>query len=315
MQHSFYKRQKGFTLLELLVVITLLAVLAVGALVAYEGVGDQAGATAAANNTATVDSALRNYKAVTKTYPNQWDNLSASDTGVALASLATPTKSVFGDWAIGAATAADRTAVVNAFNSVASNTLMQLQQLTAAAATSAVGSNIAPNLQHNEGANPNATQDNVSAVTHVSIVPTVAVGGTPAAPTSTACTAGTQSISTLYSGAAADFNAARRLNKINDSLQSDECQLVVALGFGHDAAHSTTDASVAIAQAPTHSSKAINPAKNYARYIALFHMGTDGDANNNITGAEIKATPHLIAVVDPEGNPIDVNLMAANANN
>ena len=35
-------KQKGFTLLELLVVITLLATLAVGAMVAYEGIGENA---------------------------------------------------------------------------------------------------------------------------------------------------------------------------------------------------------------------------------------------------------------------------------
>lgn len=34
--------QGGFTLLELLVVITLIAALAVGALIAYDGVGDKA---------------------------------------------------------------------------------------------------------------------------------------------------------------------------------------------------------------------------------------------------------------------------------
>ena len=59
MQHAFKKHQQGFTLLELLVVITLLAVLSVGALVAYEGVGDNAQATAAASNTASVDKVMR----------------------------------------------------------------------------------------------------------------------------------------------------------------------------------------------------------------------------------------------------------------
>ncbi len=48
--------QKGFTLLELLVVITLLATLSVGALVAYEGIGENASNVAAANNIKVADS-------------------------------------------------------------------------------------------------------------------------------------------------------------------------------------------------------------------------------------------------------------------
>ena len=45
-------KQKGFTLLELLVVITLLAILSVGALVAYDGLTEKAQASATSNNTA-----------------------------------------------------------------------------------------------------------------------------------------------------------------------------------------------------------------------------------------------------------------------
>ncbi|MDO9283105.1 MAG: type II secretion system protein, partial [Methylotenera sp.] len=86
-QMMLQSKQKGFTLLELLVVITLLAVLSVGALVAYEGVGETAEATAAANNTVTSDRAIRNYRAVTGAYPEQWDNLSEEDTGEAFDGL------------------------------------------------------------------------------------------------------------------------------------------------------------------------------------------------------------------------------------
>jgi len=74
----FQNKQQGFTLLELLVVITLLAVLAVGALVAYDDVGDKAEASAAANSAVGTDTALRQFKAVTNVYPNQWDNASSS---------------------------------------------------------------------------------------------------------------------------------------------------------------------------------------------------------------------------------------------
>lgn len=76
-------KQGGFTLLELLVVITLLALLSVGALVAYDGVGDNASATAAANNMTTTDRTIRQYVAVTGNFPNQWDVLSDANNPLA----------------------------------------------------------------------------------------------------------------------------------------------------------------------------------------------------------------------------------------
>ena len=68
-------KEKGFTLLELLVVITLIAILATGALIAYEDVGESAEAASAGNAAATIDRAIRTYRAVENVYPNQWDNL------------------------------------------------------------------------------------------------------------------------------------------------------------------------------------------------------------------------------------------------
>jgi prepilin-type N-terminal cleavage/methylation domain-containing protein len=314
-------KQQGFTLLELLVVITLLAVLSVGALVAYEGIGDNAQATAAANNTAGVDRAIRNFRAVSLTYPNQWDNLSASATAAPFSTtqVATVTKNTFGDWAVGAADVSATNAVVSAFGAVGITAIQQI-----AADLTVTG--VAPNLQHNEGANPGAAEDklNSAAFTHVSIVPSVEKGGL-AGIAGTACTAGGQSISAQYSRFAADGltpvnvaldNAlASKLNAMHDSLEDDECQLVVALGFGHDAAHSTASSKAAIVTAASYSSTLINPATNYARYIALFHLGTDGDADHNIAGTEVFAKARLLGIVDTEGNPIDANIAKATAVN
>lgn len=115
---------------------------------------------------------------------------------------------------------------------------------------------------------------------------------------------------------------------INDELgeagEGNGCNLIAAIGFGHDAAHSTTDSSVAIAQAPTYSSAEINPANNYARYIGLFLIGSDDDETGDVTGTgginvvdadEIREKAKLIAVITPEGKTVDESLLAANTAN
>ena len=298
-QMMLQSKQKGFTLLELLVVITLLAVLSVGALVAYEGVGESAEATAAANNTVTADRAIRNYRAITGLYPNQWDSLSVVDTGASLpdALLAEDTLAAFGNFAFGAASISG--ALAEAMEDVG---LEEFQTITSASGLTA---GVVPNLQHNEGANAGSEELEIDSgdIANISIVPA-----------GTGCTAGGQTIATSYVGAASTIN----LNQVNDSLETAVCHLVLAVGFGHDAAHSTFDSTVAIAAAPTFTSKAINPSVNYARYIALFHMGSDGaDVGTDVgnTTGELRATPRLIGVVAPDGTILDNALAAAKAAN
>ncbi len=297
-------KQKGFTLLELLVVITLLAVLSVGALVAYEGIGDNAQATAAANNTAGADRAIRNYKAVTQNYPNQWDSM-VTNTGAALTFLAPTTQAAFANLALPVSAAAGdfRDVFDNAVEGVG---IGELQVRTNAALTTGVE----PNLQHNEGSAPADSADlDIDTVTNFAILPTFGTA---------ACSVNGVAMATTKLDATTAIAAAdgQRQNAINDGLASDQCNLVLALGFGHDAAHSTNNSSVAISTAPTYVSKNINPAKNYARYVALFHVGADSTTaspvDNNITVGELFAKPRLLAVVDTEGKAIDQSIAASN---
>lgn len=284
-------KQQGFTLLELLVVITLLAVLAVGALVAYEDVGDNAEAAAAANANVTLDSAIRTYRAVEKAYPNQWDSL-VTLAGSAIPTLPSASSAVFGSIPLSVSNA---TSVATALNNVGIDELQFLNDGTTPAT-------IPPNRQHNEGANVNATEietfEEPDEFTFVSIVPSGGNG---------ACTFGGQPLTTAFNGVALTNNSLQ--NSFNDSLEGDECHLVLALGFGGDAAASTTSSKVAISQAPTYTkTTVVNPATNYARYIGLFHVAETNQAGN---AATILDKARLIAVITPDGKVIDDAIAAA----
>lgn len=294
-------RQGGFTLLELLVVITLIATLATAALVAYDGIGDSAQATAASNSTSTADGAIRNYRAVTQRFPDQWDNL-VTQGGASPAFLATQTAARFANWAVPTSATPFGQALNTAMAAVGITAIQELNSATAAPG-------VEPNLQHNEGASTIAVENDWAAVGNVAILPTFGTA---------TCSVNGTALGTKLDGNAMAIADGNRQNIINDSLESDECNLVIALGFGHDAAHSTANSSVAISTAPTFVSQNINPATTYARYIALFHVGQDGanagTVDNNIVTAELFTKPRLLAVVDTEGRMIDENIADQNPN-
>lgn len=327
-------KQGGFTLLELLVVITLLATLATAALVAYEGIGENAQDVASANNILAAESSIRNYRAVENVYPNQWDNLANLDgttpgtTGTEPL-LADATKAFLGQWVTTpAATLAGGTvleAVVQALGAVGIDELQTLDETT-------TYTNAIPNLSWNESA-PGLTAGGASELEFVfdpvtgaatdiqwdevtrlgspvalSIVPS---GGDDETEAASTCTADGATISTAYDGTTT-VNDNSTLNLINDALSDDKCSLVIAVGFGKDVPGTTIDSRVAIGQAPTAGTENVNPATNYARYIALFQVAEDEDNSATIDANEVFSKARLIGVVDPEGRTLDAAIAGAN---
>ncbi|MDO9051125.1 MAG: type II secretion system protein [Methylotenera sp.] len=305
-------KQKGFTLLELLVVITLLAVLAVGALVAYDGIGENAESTATAFNTASLDRAVRNYRAVEQAYPDQWDNLAQPTSGEAAGGnasdfIAPETKDVFGSWQVGTASSA----VQNAFFNVVANVwgMEELQHVNSVTTT------VAPGKMHNEGSNiAGALETDFAAgeFDYISIVPSVNGANVGAG-----CQVGGPSVSATFAGTTTGLALAQRLNAMNDAMGIERCHLVIALGFGGDAASSTSRSSASIVAAPTFGGGGVlNPAVNYTRYVGLFHVARTSSGASNVTIDETNffPRPKLIGFVDTLGNPIDVNIAAATAN-
>lgn len=325
-------KQGGFTLLELLVVVTLLATLATGALVAYEGIGENAQDTAAAGNILSAENSIRNYRAIEGKYPNQWDNLANRDgtlpgtTGVE-ALLDDTTEAFFGQWVTTpAAPLAGGTvleAVAEALESVGIDELQTLQE-TAVSPNGAV-----PNLAWNESSPKTAgaaseLEFSFNALTGAladiewdgasELGNPIALSIVPAGAAGTGCTADGASLASPLIGAA--LTDSTRLNLINDALDDDGCHLVLALGFGKDVPGTTIDSRVAIAQVPTAATQEVNPAEDYARYVALFHVGSadeDGATPTVVQAADILSKPRLIGVVDPEGRILDTALAGANA--
>ncbi len=334
-------KQGGFTLLELLVVITLLALLSVGALVAYDGVGDNASSTAAANNMQTVDRTIRQYQAVTGNFPNQWDSLAdANDAtlafdGITQAAIDADTfeeqdlilpagaRSVFGGWTLTDDTDPNTESVSDKVLRVLAEygiDELQVVDSTALPAAGQLPDGTVPNTAHNEGSNVAALEVEADGLadgdfTALSILPA-----------GSGCTADGTSIAGTFAGTTPDAGTQLlRINSINDFLEDRQCNLILALGFGGDAGKSMQNSSVQMTSAPTYASRTINPARQYGRFVGLFHMGAGEEVAGNLGDAgplvgsaiddvsEIFDKPRLIAILTPEGKTLDEVLAEATA--
>lgn len=343
-------KQKGFTLLELLVVITLLAILATGALVAYDGAGDKAQSSKAANTIAVLDQGVRAYRAVSQAYPNQWDNLAdpvADDTpaggsdyipeGLQDILGSVNLYDVFEDgFNITTGVSDVKDAIEDYFED--NFGMDEIQHVFGG--SNGVPAGVEPNRAHNEGTNPPDTSGNGAIETEYSdfAASGALVSGTPAfisilasdafdneaaTPTLIGCNvAGVDLTATFTSGTGVAGADPLVINSINDALSTERCNLVLALGFGGDAAQSTVDSAAGVIQAPTYSSANVNPAENYSRYVGLFLLATGekvDDAGSAAAAAQLTeddflTRPRLLGFIDTEGNTIDANIAAATQN-
>jgi prepilin-type N-terminal cleavage/methylation domain-containing protein len=313
-------KQGGFTLLELLIVITLIATLATAALVAYDGIGESASDTAAANNLLAAQSALNNYRAIENAYPDQWDNLanaSGTDTDGMATLRADQSNAFFGQWVSPNANSGTSVwkAVADALGAVG------IEEIQSVTDTTTFDEGYVPNLALNEsypliasGADAGDElvlweSDTSGAVYDGGSVTTAALSIVPSGGNGS-CTADGASLASPFDGAALTNN--ERINLINDALDDDVCSLVVAIGYGKDVPGSTLGDKVEISQVPTLGTNNVNPNLNYARAVGLFLVAQDEDNSGTIEASEVLNRAQLIGMVDPEGRIIDEVLASAN---
>lgn len=333
-------KQKGFTLLELLVVITLLAILATGALVAYDGAGEKAQSSKAANTIAVLDQGVRAYRAVSQAYPNQWDNLAdpvTADTPAGGADFIPESlQEILGSFNLAAAMS--DTLNIDIEDYFEDGFGMDEVQHVFGGANGRAG--VEPNRAHNEGtnipgANGGAVETEFSDFSATGVAETGNDDGVPAFISILAsdardndvspgdllgCTFGGEDLTVTWNDGDGNTGAANPevINSINDALSTERCNLVLALGFGGDAAQSTVNSAAGVIQAPTYSSANVNPAENYSRYIGLFLLATGEKVDDvgvteatNLDEADMLPRPRLLGFIDTEGNTIDANIAAA----
>lgn len=290
------KNQDGFTLLELIVVIAILAIIAGGLLVSYDGLEAKAAKGQATFDLAAVDKGIRSFKVVGGSYPNELDAMLTDNAGTVACSGTSCTlgagqfytglhnnlqgtdgslSTADGKLGLYTLTAADVTALNNAG-------ITQVRYI--ANATNTVG-NI-PNRDFDDAPRGKGV---LTALAAGSVVPVVESEGLGA---DTTCSG------PIFT------SACNRLNDIT-GLNPAQQHIVVALGVGNNSSivsDVSGTANAGFAEAPFYTDVAKN---QYGRYIALFHLASDTNDNGTIESGERFTTARFVGVLDPKGDWLD----------
>jgi prepilin-type N-terminal cleavage/methylation domain-containing protein len=291
------KKQGGFTLLELLVVVGLMAAVAVVAVSTYDDADASASIATDLSNIQAIDQGIRSYAGQNNgNFPEQLDSLLTKE-GTPYVLLADETQA--------ALQALPVTGVIGGaiLEALEENGMEEFQFITKAANDTPEVAFFKkdPNAQHAE-ASGNGVE--LPVATNAKALTIVANNFAATGSNTDACKVdGTDyalAATKTLDGAVISATKNNVLNAINDQFESDICNVVVALGVGGDAAANSEGTFGA-----TSSDAVKDKAGNYSRYLALFHVAQDGIAtgvkNGAIDDKEVFAKPRFIGVINPLG--------------
>lgn len=276
------RRRRGFTLLELLVVIAILATVAGGLLVAYDGLDMDAAEATATYNMAAIDKAVRTYRMVNKTFPDNFDSLMVHDQDEFAKIL--PSK-LLGD---------DRDANGEK-DPTTDDGKLAFYDLTAngAAALNAVGIR---NARYIVDSTENATLPALS-------IPNRAFDDSPRGrgeirPLAAGSKVAVIETVGLGTNAPADSSRLRDIAGLDANVQ----HIVVAFGLGNNCTMVGGDAPGSLSEAPWYTKVEKD---EYGRFLVLFHLGSDENADGTVDEGEIFETAKFLGVLDTRGDWID----------
>ncbi len=281
-------RNQGFTLLELVIVIAILAVIGGAALVSYDGLDQKAAKSQATFNLAAIDKGVRLFKVVTGDYPDALDLLTVSDTTVA---------DVTGNAAVTATAGGFFTRLTRDLEGADGNKATSDGSLHFFSTTAAIADAFAEVGIENVRGIPNASDtDAVNIANRAYDDATSGVGANVA----------------ISAGLVLPIVKAKNLGAADSSLlenitglASETTHLVVALGLGNNSTIVSDNVNVNSAnfsEAPFYSDVA---STEYGRFLLLFHVASDADANDEIEDGEVFSQAKFIGVLDAEGNWLD----------
>lgn len=285
----YHRSRKGFTLIELVIVIAILAVIAGAVSQAYSGLDERANRSQAAFNMKAVDKGVRTFRVVNGVYPNNLDLLTVSDTAVG---------SVVGNGAATATAGGFFTPLTRELegsdaNKATSDGLLHFFPATAAIADALAESGIT----------------SVRGVVDANDIPTAFEDpnrGFDRAPSGVGAdvAVGTGLVLPIVQSrnlGAADSSVLQEITQ----LDSDTTHVVVALGLGNNASIVSDEVSVNAANfsdAPFYGGVA---SSEYGRFILLFHVASDTDGNDTIEDGEVFNSATFVGVLDSDGNHLD----------
>lgn len=273
--------QRGFTLLELLVVVAILATIAGALIVAYDGLDVQAEKGVATFNIAGLDQAIRTYKLVNKEYPDDFDGLVVENTALSSSEQASS-----GGWL---AMLPSQLAGSDG-DSLSADGKLRFHALSQAGvdALSAAGvENIRVIQQNNNGTSsiPNRVFDDPSRGRGVQIPLASGV------------------VVPVIEDAISNLSAStsERLEDIA-GLDASRGHLVVCFGVGNNSSLVGEGGRGTLAEAPIYGSSARD---EYSRFLVLFHLATDQNGDGSFDADEYFGSARYLAILDTFGDWYD----------